>query len=155
MKVTKRFSVVAACAFAVACQSASVAPVAPVAAPVAVSAAAPVAAVVPVADPREAAARELVQNLAAGRTADAVAHFDATMKSALPAEKVAAVWTSIIGQFGAYRDVAEAHSSEEGPYHSVFLLTRFERANLTAKVVFNASGEVAGLFFVPAGSSAK
>jgi hypothetical protein len=97
----------------------------------------------------EATAREILTNLAAGKPVDAVAHFDTTMKAALPAEKLDEVWRAIVAQYGAYQKVTEAQLSEEAGYHVVLLWTKFEHGMITTKVVFNNSGEVAGLFFLP------
>src|SRR6188472_3903248 len=97
----------------------------------------------------EATAREVVTNLAAGKPVDAEAHFDATMKAALTPEKLDEVWRAIVAQYGAYQKVTEAQLSEEAGYRVVLLWTKFERGMVTTKVVFNSTGEVAGLFFLP------
>ena len=97
----------------------------------------------------EATARDVVTNLAAGKPVDAEAHFDATMKAALSPEKLDEVWRSIVAQYGAYQKVTEAQLSEEAGYRVVLLWTKFEHGMVTTKVVFNSTGEVAGLFFLP------
>ena len=137
------FLLVSAC-FAGACCTSAPAPVstpAPVPAPV-VNAAAVSPAI-------EATARGVVANLAAGHPAEATGAFDTTMKAALAPAKLDEVWRSLVAQYGAYQTITEATMTEEAGYRVVFLWLRFEHGNVTTKVVFNASGEVAGLFFLP------
>jgi dienelactone hydrolase len=90
-----------------------------------------------------------VDALARGDGAAATASFDATMKAALPAEKLGAVWAQIVAQAGAFGGVEGAKLTQAGAHRTVLLTCRFAAAPLVAKVVFDADGKVAGLFFVP------
>jgi hypothetical protein len=131
-----------------ACATSAPAPVTPAPAPVA-PAPAPAATVAPSPSAIEATANGLVASLAAGKPVDAEAHFDATMKAALTPAKLDEVWRSIVTQYGSYQKITEASTTQEAGYRVVYLWTKFERGMVTTKVVFGASGEVAGLFFLP------
>jgi hypothetical protein len=98
----------------------------------------------------EAAAKVLVGQCAAGDFAAATANFDTRMKEALPAERMATVWSQITASAGAYGGIEAVRTVEKAPYRTVFVTCRFEKAPLDAKVVFDAEEHVAGLFFAPA-----
>jgi len=78
------------------------------------------------------------------------ARFDATMKDALPADKLAAVWASVIAQAGPFLRVEKTALTEARGYHVVALTCAFERAALTVKVSLDRAGAVSGIFFLPA-----
>lgn len=99
----------------------------------------------------EEAARRLVARLAAGEFEAAAGPFDEAMQRALPAGKLEEVWGGLVQQYGALRKVGAARSENVRQYAVVLLACEFERAQLDAKVVFDAKGQVSGLFFVPAG----
>jgi hypothetical protein len=101
-------------------------------------------------DGREETARRLIADLDAGRYAEVLARFDETMKGVLGEEKLAAVWKGLVAQVGALREQGAARVEPAGGYEAVFVTCRFEHASLEAKVVFDAQGRVAGLFFAPA-----
>lgn len=116
----------------------------------------PAAAEDPVPTPTiEETAIEIVDLMATGRHDEAVARFDATMKEALPADKLKATWEAIVGQVGAFRERAGTRTEKVQGYDVVFVTCRFENATLDAKVVLNAERQVAGLFFVPSKPAAE
>jgi len=80
----------------------------------------------------------------------AVDTFDATMRAALPEPKLRAVWNGLIAQAGAFVKQGVTRTERTGAYDIVFVPCEFERTTLDAKVVFNADGKIAGLFFLPA-----
>lgn len=81
--------------------------------------------------------------------AAAVEQFDATMRSALPAEELEVGWESIIAQFGPLVSLGESAVFEEAGFQIVLLRCNFEKGALNARVVFDQTGRIAGLFFVP------
>ncbi len=95
----------------------------------------------------ESDATQLVDGLSQGDFAGVVAMFDATMKAGLPEAVLGQTWTGITQQTGAFKKRAGARTTTEAGMTVVYVTCEFERATLQAKVVFNASGEVAGLFF--------
>jgi dienelactone hydrolase len=81
--------------------------------------------------------------------AGAVGRFDATMKSALPEQKLQQVWQTLQQQAGPFKKRLRTRVETLGGYDVVFVTCRFARADLDAKVVFDADKQIAGLFFVP------
>lgn len=98
-------------------------------------------------------ARQLVAHLAAGKFAEAVNHFDATMAKVLPAEKLQEVWQGVVAQYGRFEVAGEIQleAVEQGgrKYHIVLVRCKFAAAPLRVKVVFDEEQKIAGLFFVP------
>lgn len=97
----------------------------------------------------EATAKALVAHCAAGDFSAATANFDARMLQALPAERMAAVWSQILESAGAYGGIEAVRTEVKAPYRTVFVTCKFANAPLDAKVVFDAEERVAGLFFAP------
>jgi dienelactone hydrolase len=99
---------------------------------------------------RSAAAQEFVDLLVKGDYATAEQKLDATMKAALPASKLEELWGSLQKQAGAFQQQTGTRASREQGYDIVYVTCQFEQMTLDAKVVFDASGLIAGLFFAPA-----
>lgn len=101
----------------------------------------------------EALGRTLTAELASRRFNKVEAQFDGRMAEALPVEKLSTVWDQVLGQAGAFKGVSGARLQDYQGYHIVLVTSEFERATLDVKVVFDTSGHVAGLFFLPSSSS--
>lgn len=99
--------------------------------------------------PVTARARAMMAAMAAGKFDDARCDFDATMQTALPTERLAAIWQQITTQAGAFTSVAGDRLVAQPPFRAVVLETVFERARLDAVVSFDTTGHIAGLRFVP------
>lgn len=99
----------------------------------------------------EHGARQLVAAMAARDFESVIAHFDPTMTEALPASRLEVVWQQITAAFGDLEDIDESRSEVAGAFRVVFVRCNFARGTLDAKVVYDSDGQVAGLFFVPAG----
>ena len=97
----------------------------------------------------EQKARDFVGLLASGSFAEAESRMDDTMRAALPQEKLADVWRGLESQVGAFREVQGTRVEQSGDYTVVYVTTAFGTQTLDTKVVFDAAGKVAGLFFVP------
>ncbi len=100
-------------------------------------------------DELEIAAREFVNNLAAGEFEKATENFDSTMKSVAPPEKMAEVWNSFTSQIGKFKKQLGVRSEKFQQYDIYFVTCEFENANYDIKVVFDPSKKIAGQFFVP------
>jgi len=100
-------------------------------------------------DELAASATALVDQMAAGDFEAAIEPFDATMRTALPADKLGQVWQGLTVQVGAFQGRGDTRQESVGPYRIVFVTCRFQKAPLDAKVVFDRAGKVTGLFFVP------
>ncbi len=98
----------------------------------------------------EATATAFVAKLASGDFAGAVATFDDTMRTALPADKLKATWQQVLQGAGAYLGPTATRVQTFGQYRIVYVTTAFANASLDVKVVYDRSGKVAGLFFQPA-----
>jgi dienelactone hydrolase len=97
-------------------------------------------------------AKQIIEQLVAGKYATVVESFDATVRKALPPEKVEEVWKGAIGQYGSWRRIETTRREVAGKYEVVFVTCAFEHGKLDSKFVFSADGKVAGWFFLPAGS---
>jgi len=100
-------------------------------------------------------AKKFVDRLAAGDFATAVKGFDPAMTAALPADKLAEVWKTLNAQAGAFQKQTGARSETQGKYQVIFVRCKFEKAELEAKIVFDTSKRIAGLFFVPPPSASS
>ena len=98
----------------------------------------------------ESFGREIVTQLVARHFSQVEVHFDERMQSALPQEKLATVWTSLLGQVGAFHRIVRTEVAEQQGSRVAIVTCEFERAALNLKMTVNAQGQVAGLFFVPA-----
>jgi uncharacterized protein len=100
-------------------------------------------------------AKTFVDRLAAGDFATAVKGFDPAMTAALPADKLAEVWKTLNAQAGAFQKQTGTRSETQAKYRVIFVRCKFEKAELEAKIVFDASKRIAGLFFVPPPSASS
>jgi uncharacterized protein len=80
----------------------------------------------------------------------AVGYYDATMKKALPEDKLKEAWSSLITQAGAFKRQTSARIEYSGGYSIVFVTCEFEKASIDIKVVFDKEKRIAGFFFTPA-----
>jgi len=101
------------------------------------------------------AARGVVSELSSGKYGALHARFDATMKAALPEEKVPEMWKSIVAQFGSFQSQGAARQEKSGGFDIVFVTCQFEKGAMELRVVFNAERQVAGLFLAPAAAGAS
>jgi hypothetical protein len=93
--------------------------------------------------------RETVSAMAQGHWGAVEARFDQRMKTALPRDKLAAVWGQITAQAGAFQRISGVNLGEKAGYHVAMVLCAFANSDLDAKIVMDSTGRVAGLFFVP------
>lgn len=100
----------------------------------------------------EAAARYFTNLLAEGNYADAAAMFDPQMAAAFPVAKLKATWEEVIRNVGALQGIKEVRMAQEAGYRIAYVACDFARNPLDMKVVFDAQGRIAGLWFVPPGS---
>jgi dienelactone hydrolase len=91
--------------------------------------------------------------MAEGDWAKAADSFDATMKNALPPDKLQQTWQAVIGQQGSFLRLTNPRNEADPKFNAVVLTTEFERGTLDAKIVFDNGGRIAGLFFLPAKST--
>ena len=72
-----------------------------------------------------------------------------TMKAALPEDKLAATWTALTTQAGAFKGVTETRTEARGVLTVAVVACQFERAVLDLNVVYNPAGQVGGFSVRP------
>jgi len=100
----------------------------------------------------ETAARYFTNLLAAGNYTEAAAMFDPQMAAAFPVAKLKATWEEVTRNVGALQGIKEVRMAQEAGYRIAYVACDFARNPLDMKVVFDAQGRIAGLWFVPPGS---
>jgi len=95
----------------------------------------------------------LVGLLSTGDFAGAVRGFDTTMTGALPAPALQSAWQSVQAQAGPFRRPVGVSEQRQAGFVVVLVTCEFERATLDVKVAYDRADKVAGLFFVPTGST--
>lgn len=91
----------------------------------------------------------ILKYLQAGDAAALVRLFDAKMTAALPEERLAGVWSGVVGQFGAFKGITERREGRVQERQAVELILAFEKDTIVMRAVFDAEGKVGGLVFRP------
>lgn len=106
-------------------------------------------------DDLERVAKDFVTLLANGDYKKATESFDATMTRVMSPLKLRLTWNGMLLTTGSFESLGETRKEKVGAYDVVFVTTKFRRATLATKVVYDKHGKVAGLFFVPAEMAKK
>lgn len=93
--------------------------------------------------------RTVLHELINGRPENVISDFTPTMKEALPADKLMAVWKDLETKYGPYQSMGEATQTEEQGNKVVWVPLTFEKGTLRARVVYDQTNYIAGLSFVP------
>lgn len=101
------------------------------------------------ASPLVANAREIVDEMVAGEYAKIEARYNSQMAAALPPGKLETAWQGLIGQVGDFQSIESTRLDDAGDQKIVTVVCKFEKAELDARVAFDSSGKLAGLFFRP------
>ena len=99
-------------------------------------------------------AEGMVDSMAKGDFASATKDFDATMKTAMSAEKLGQTWSQLTAQTGAFKSRTGSREVQEAGFQIIYVACQFEKTMLDIKVVFNKDGKISGLWFVPHVSAA-
>lgn len=75
--------------------------------------------------------------------------FDVAMAKALPMEKLAQTWDMLLSEVGEFQHQVATRKERIQKYEVVFVTCQFKEEILDVKVVFDKSGKISGLFFVP------
>lgn len=92
---------------------------------------------------------ELITNLAKEEFEAATRDFDETMKKVATPDFLKKIWVELQNQFGIFKEMVGSRIETSATYNFVFIACQFEKELLDARIVFNKSGEIAGLNFVP------
>ncbi|CAN5608433.1 DUF3887 domain-containing protein [soil metagenome] len=85
-----------------------------------------------------------------GEYAEASKNYDETMTKVFPPDKLEATWKALKGQLGELRSRGDMRLEKRGVYEIVIIPCVFEKAELNARIVFDAKQKISGLQFVPA-----
>jgi hypothetical protein len=96
-----------------------------------------------------AKAEAILKNLQDGRTADIVKEFDERLSKGLPEAKLTTAWASLVGQFGAFKGIAERREGPMQERQAVELILSFDKQTIVHRTVFDGAGRVSGLVFRP------
>lgn len=97
----------------------------------------------------DAAARAVVGALAARRFDTIEGASDATVRAALPADRLAAVWESLVANTGDVRGIVGTSARSAGAFRVSTAVVEFARATLDVHVTYGADGTIAGLRMTP------
>ena len=89
---------------------------------------------------------EILQQLAQHEWTAASADWDETMRAKLPLSELAATWDQIIANTGPLTASGRPSVSRRGPFLVCEVPLAFEHGPMRARISFNRSGEVSGLF---------
>jgi fermentation-respiration switch protein FrsA (DUF1100 family) len=95
-----------------------------------------------------ARAKRFVDQMAKGQFQTATEEFDDTMKKVAPPDKLKETWESVIKSVGPFKKQKAVRADRLGKYDLRFVACEFKKADLDARVVFDAKGRIAGLQFV-------
>jgi hypothetical protein len=98
----------------------------------------------------KADAQKFIEQWSTGEFTPAVERFDAAMKGAITEDQLKEIWAQLLLQVGAYQEQLSTRTLEQDGYLAVIVTTQFEKAPIDIRVVFDAAGQMAGLFFAPA-----
>jgi dienelactone hydrolase len=102
----------------------------------------------PIPDP-QTVATDTVKDLAARRFSVVEKRFDDRVQSALPADKLAAVWDALIDKAGPFESVLGSHVDEQGAFHSVRVACKFKYESFDLQFAINDRGRIAGMHVLP------
>ncbi|HTR48400.1 MAG TPA: alpha/beta fold hydrolase [Verrucomicrobiae bacterium] len=96
-----------------------------------------------------AAAKEILQKIAAGQFDAVEARYTPQMSAALAPGRLASVWASILEQEGSFQSIVSATETKAQSYEVVLLACKFDKAVIDAQVALTADGRLGGLRFTP------
>lgn len=94
-------------------------------------------------------AQEFADKLVSGKFDKATSSFDETMSTALPSDKLKAIWESLVAQGGPHQKFGTPHTGEIEGYKIVYLPTEFKKTTVTLEIVLDKSNHISGFFVLP------
>jgi dienelactone hydrolase len=95
-------------------------------------------------------AQDFVDQVAAGDFSAASHLFDHDMSQAFPQTRLKEAWLQILGQVGLFQKISNCQAVEREGTWIVTVSCQFEKSPIDLRVVFNQSGQIAGLNYQPA-----
>lgn len=102
----------------------------------------------------EAQGRAVVSDMAARHFDKVVSSFDERVAKALPADKLAQSWDSLLSQAGDFQSIEKVRHEEKQGYQVVYATCAFQRGKWDVIVVFDAQGHIAQFTSAPTESLA-
>jgi uncharacterized membrane protein/dienelactone hydrolase len=100
----------------------------------------------PALEAAEAAARQAVEDLAAGNFDGVVAHFDETMAQLLSAGQLKETWEAAAAQAGEFAEIASVESFEQDGYCVCLVTARHSAGSTVTRAAYDGEMKIAGLF---------
>ena len=101
-----------------------------------------------------ARAQAALAAIAAGEFARVEEQFTAEMKAAMPVQRLAATWTTLLIQGGGFKDCATNQRLRKiDDKQMVITACTFERATVDVQFAFNSAGRISGMVFRPVAST--
>jgi dienelactone hydrolase len=97
----------------------------------------------------EAAAKQVIQELAAGQFEKIETQYDERVATALPPGKLGESWKGLIQQIGPFESILDTKASKTQGLDVVTMTCKFQNVVLEAHVAFDPDGKIAGLNFRP------
>ena len=97
-------------------------------------------------------AQGLVEQLAKGDYAAALAAFDPVLKASVSEDVLKQSWQQLIDQLGAYQAQTGTQTGTVQSYQAVWVTCQFKNGSMDVQVLFNVQDRVVGMQFVPAGT---
>jgi len=85
----------------------------------------------------------------------AESYFDATMKTALPLQKLDETWQALVAQAGSFKRQVGTRIEERSGFNVVIVTCEFEKSAVDMQMFFDPAKRIVGLFFAPAQSAAE
>jgi Protein of unknown function (DUF3887) len=93
--------------------------------------------------------KTILHELINGRPEMVVNDFTPQLKQTLPAEKLATLWSDLTARLGSYQNMGEPVQADEDGRNVVYVPLTFEKGSVRARLVYDETNYVSGLFFVP------
>jgi dienelactone hydrolase len=90
-------------------------------------------------------AKDFIDQVVEGDFAGACRRFDSNMAQAFSEAKLKETWLQLIGQVGAFQEIRTSRAVERQDNRIVTVTCQFEKAPMDIYVIFNSSGQIAGL----------
>ena len=90
-------------------------------------------------------AGDFIYQVAARDFAAACRRFDQELVQAFPEAKLKETWLQLVGQAGPFQKILASQAVESGRNSIIMLSCQFEKSPMDIRVVFDQSGQIAGL----------
>jgi len=93
----------------------------------------------------KATARQVLEMLVKEDFAGVSAKFDSKLSENLPAAKLQEFWSTVVSDAGPFQKISDTQVKEKKDKVGIFMKCKFEKKELTARVIFNEQNQIIGL----------